>query len=369
MFRQTEQFTIGIEEEYQIIDPQTRELSAVAEELLPRAQQLIGDTVAYELMLSQIEIATPICTTLTEAEQTLIHLRQGIIRAAHEVGREIGAAGTHPFSDWQTQPIASNERYQHLVDAYRRQIREQVIFGCHIHVGLPDLLLGTPILNHTRLWLAPLLALSANSPFWLGEDTGYASYRSALWWTMPLAGPPPYFPSQHDYNALIDMLISSKSLDNPRSLYWDIRLSTRFPTIEFRIMDVCLTIRETVLLAGLIRALVRQCHELAQRGDLAPPLPVELVRVSNWRAARYGLEADLFNLHTQQTVPARDVIMYLLEFVRPALETEQDWERVSADLAWLLRVGNGAMRQRAIYQRRKNMHDVVDFIVAETCPA
>lgn len=366
MSRKTETFTIGVEEEYQIIDPDTRELSADADRILPGARTLLGDAVEYELMLSQIEIATPVCYTLAEVERELIRLRQGVIQAANALGREIAAAGTHPFSTWQNQPITPKERYQTLVETYQQLIREQVIFGCHVHVGLPDRELATQVINHARLWLAPLLALSANSPFWLGLDTGYASYRTGLWWTIPLSGPPPSFTSHDQYQTLVEDMVHNRCLEDARSLYWDIRLSTRFPTIEFRVMDVCLTIREAVLLAGLIRALVRQSCDLIRRGQSAPQPSTEILRAASWRAARYGMDGTLLDLHAQQAPPGREVIAHLLDFVGPALKAEGDWELVTSGLERILREGNGAARQRAIYQQNKRLSDVVDFIVSET---
>ena len=248
MTQEAARFTIGVEEEYQVIDPQTRELCAEVPRVLSLAQPLLGNTVQYELILSQIEIATPICQTLSDVQGELVRLRGGIIHAAEQVGVQIAAAGTHPFSRWQNQPVTPKERYQSLVDTYRQLIREQVIFGCHVHVGLPDRALGAQILSHARIWLAPLLALTANSPFWEKEDTGYASYRTGLWWTVPLAGPPPYFHSQAEYNQTIDMLVETKSVADSTRLYWDIRLPERYQTIEFRVMDVCMTIEETVLI-------------------------------------------------------------------------------------------------------------------------
>lgn len=365
---QTETFPMGVEEEYQVIDPLTHELSADVERILPHAQESLDDAVQYEMILSQIEIATPVCSTLQEVEQQLTSLRRGVIQAAATVGKEIGAAGTHPFSPWETQVITPKEKYQKLVETYQQLVREQIIFGCHVHIGIDDHEIAAQIMNHARLWLSPLLALTANSPFWCGADTGYSSYRTGLWGTIPLSGPPPYFNTRAEYDNFLEQLLSTRSIDDPARLYWDIRLSQRYPTIEFRVTDVCLTVREAVMIAGLIRALVQQSYTLIRNGTLAPNVPGDLVRIANWRAARFGLHGDLMDLHEQQPTPAHEAINRLLHFVRPALEATNDWQRISSDVKWLLQAGNGADRQRAIYQQTGQFQDVVDFIVSETHP-
>jgi carboxylate-amine ligase len=359
-------FTIGIEEEFQVIDPQTRELSADVERIFPRAQKLIGEAVQYELMQSQIETATPICHTLADVHRELVRMRNGIILAAEHTGSRIAASGTHPFSPWQDQLITPKERYRLLLESYGQLIREQVIFGYHVHIGIPDRESAVYILSCVRLWLAPLLALTANSPFWEDNDTGYASYRASKWGTVPLSGPPPYFHSQEEYDREIALLVETKSIEDATRIYWDIRLSERFPTIEIRVMDVCLTVDEVVTVTGLIRALVRQCYEQFLRRGTIPQIPREILRVAGWRAARYGLEGELLEAATGRLLPAHELIYRMLDFVRSALEAEGDWQRVSSGITRLLKMGNGAMRQREIYEQTGNMRDVVDYIVSQT---
>lgn len=366
MSQQATMFTIGVEEEFQVINPQTRELSADVERIFPRAQQLIGSAVQHEIVLSQIEIATPICHTLTDVHRELVRLRNGLVLAAEDAGSQIAASGTHPFSPWQDQLITPKKRYQSLVDAYRQLIREQVIFGYHVHIGMPDREAAVYILSCARLWLAPLIALTANSPFWENNDTGYASYRANKWGTVPLSGPPPYFHSREEYDRAVALLIKTKSIDDAARLYWDIRLSGHFPTLEMRVMDVCLTVDEVVTVTGLVRALVRQCYERFLQRAAVPRTPTEILRVANWRAARYGLEGELLEATTGCLLPARELIYKMLDFVRPALEVEGDWQRVSSGVARLLQIGNGAMRQRRVYQRTGNIRDVVDYVVAQT---
>jgi glutamate---cysteine ligase / carboxylate-amine ligase len=366
MVQQAALFTIGVEEEHQVIDPQTRELSADVKRILPRAQQLVGDAVKCELMQSQIEIATPICHTLADLHRELVRLRSGIILAAEHTGSRIAACGTHPFSRWRDQIIFPKEHYQLLVDIHRQLILEQVIFGYHIHVGVADREAAVYILNYMRLWLAPLLALTANSPFWENNDTGYASYRVGKWGTVPLSGPPPYFHSREDYNREIALLIATKSIEDARSIYWDIRLSARFPTIEIRVMDVCLTVDEAVTVAGMVRALVRRCYELFLQHEVVPQIPTEILRVAYWRAARYGLEGELLEAIAGRLLPAHELIYKLLDFVRPALEAEGEWQQISEGISRLLQMGNGAMRQREVYKRTGNTRDVVDYVIAQT---
>ena len=366
MSRNTDVFTIGVEEEFQIINPQTYALDAGVEHILPRAREILGDTVQYELILSQIEVATPICHTLAEVQTALAHHRHVLIDAAEQAGKKIAAAGTHPFSPWYEQPITPKERYQLLVRDFQRLIKEQVIFGCHVHIGLSDGTMALEVMNRARLWLSPLLALSANSPFLDGADTSYASFRTGLWWTSPLSGPPPFFPSRNEHDAFIQTLVATKSVEDSSRIYWDIRLPERYETIEFRIMDVCMTIDEALMLAGLIRALVRTCCEAARNNAAVPDVRAELLRVANWRAARYGLEDELVDVLAERTAPARDLIERFLTFLRPALEAEGDWEHISRLVVRTLEHGNGSMRQRALFQKTRSMANVVQYIIDET---
>jgi carboxylate-amine ligase len=366
MSLQTDAFTMGVEEEYQIIDPHTHELSQSADIVLSQAQDLLGDAVQYEMILSQIEIATPICHTLTDVYTELARLRRGVITAADTVNLQIAAAGTHPLSHWNEQQVTPKARYEELIHTYQQLIREQVIFGCHVHVGVPDREIATQVINHARLWLSPLIALTANSPFWIGKDTGYQDYRTGLWWTVPLSGPPPYFATYQAYQAFLQELVDIQSVTDPTKIYWDLRLSERFDTVEFRVMDVCLTLEEAVTMTGLVRALVRTCyvHVMEQRPALTTS--ADVLRTLHWRAARYGLSENLVNIHTKRCLPARNYIEQMLEFVRPALEAEGDWQRVASGVRTIIQQGNGASRQLAVAQRSGNLHDVVDYIISET---
>ena len=366
MSSRTNGFTIGVEEEYLIVDPVTRAFRADALTLLDKARHTLGEQVQPEVQLSQIETATSICSTLSDVRRELLHLRREVLAAASQVGVSIAAAGTHPFTHWKALQTTPKERYQALLRDYQQLTREQGIQGCHIHIGLADREIGVQVLNHVRPWLSVLLALAANSPFWLSEETGYASYRTEIWTRWPTAGPPQAFASLAEYHAVVQALITTKSVDDATKIYWDVRLSERFNTLEFRVTDVCMTVDEAVMIAGLARALVRTCFQHVTQHVSTPVVRQELLRTAHWKAARYGLEDELVDPLTEQAVPARELIERLLSFVRPALEEEGDRTVVSSQIKQVLQHGNGAMRQREVYQRTRSMEKVVDFIVAQT---
>jgi carboxylate-amine ligase len=366
-------YTLGVEEEYQLIQPETRELCGRADKVLKTAQRTAaGDCVQPEIHRCQIEIATDVCGSLSELRKELQRSRQVVIEAAEQQGVAVAAAGTHPFSLWQDQALTPKDRYQKLAQNLKQVIRELIIFGCHVHVGLngdqfrqqPEVALE--IVNRCRLWLSPLLALTANSPFWHAADTGYDSYRTELWCRMPTAGPPPHFESLASYESFVQTLIQSQVAPNPTMLYWDIRLSEAFPTIEFRIADVCMTIDEAVMLAGLIKALVRTTYGEVQAGGTYPAAKSELLKAAHWTAARYGVSADLIDLQQAIAVPARDHIAHLLAYLRPALEAEGDWDTVVPLVHQVLQQGNGAARQRRWLQETGSLHTLVDRLIAQT---
>lgn len=359
-------FTLGVEEEYQIIDAGTRQLRPRVKQVMRGAEKALGENVQPEFHASQIEIVTPVCRTLAEVRAQVVQARRAVIEAAERDGDRLGAAGTHPFSDSAAQKVTPKERYQSMAEMYQHLAHELVIFGCHVHVGLADPELGVGVMNRARNWLAPLLALSANSPFWKGEDTGYASYRTELWARWPMAGPPLPFESRAEHDALVQALVQTGSIGDATRIYWDMRLPEKVPTVEFRVADVCLRVDEAVMLAGLARGLACTCHAQAQRDEPFYPARPELLRAAHWRAARYGLEGELIQIAEQQAVPAPELVHALLDFVRPALEDAGDWEEVSTLVEETLARGNGAMRQRAVWEKTGRMEAVVDYITEET---
>jgi glutamate---cysteine ligase / carboxylate-amine ligase len=313
-----------------------------------------------------VEANTPVCTTLAEVRQALRRARRALVEAAGREGLAIAAAGTHPFSSWADQEVTDKPRYHNLAADYRQVFREEVVFGCHVHVGFDDQEAAIQTMNRVRPWLPVLLALSANSPFWLGADTGYASYRSEVWNRWPNAGLPLGFDSRAEYDRLVETLVATGSLREPTKLYWDVRPSARQETLEFRVADSVMRVDEAVMVAGLVRAPADTAHAAAVRGDPDPRPRPELLRAAKWRAARHGLEADLVDVLAGQARPAAELVEAFLAEVGPALEEAGDLEEVTGLVRATLAGGTGAARQRAAFGRTGRLEDVVDLVVEET---
>ncbi|MEB3278992.1 MAG: carboxylate-amine ligase [Lyngbya sp.] len=362
-----ESLTLGVEEEYQIIDPKTRELSGRAEKIISFAEENYGEEVVQpELHKSQIEIATSVCKSLAEVRTELSEARRIVIEAAQRDNQVIAAAGTHPFSHWKHQETTAKLRYQKLEQEYQQILRELVSFGCHVHVGISDPEMAIAVINRARNWLSVLLALSANSPFWLGEKTGYLSYRTELWSPFPLFGSPPFFEDYQAYQNLVEQLIKMEVIQDTTTIYWTLRISEHYPTIEFRVSDICLTVDEAVMIAGLIRGLVQTClTEIKNNFPLISVHP-EILKTADWYGARYGLQGKLIDVVEQRLKPAKNLVKQFLNYLRPALEMLGDWEEVSSLVDKVLREGNAAQRQLEVYQRQDNIVEVVDYLIEQT---
>lgn len=361
------EFTLGVEEEYLVLNATTRAPVPEGELLVRRARPQLGDAVHTELQLAQLEVSTAVCATLGEVRDELCRLRGEVAAVAATGGAVIAAAGSHPFATWREHAhITPTETYLKLERDYQQLAREQLICGCHVHVGIADAELAVQVMNRARPWLSVVLALAANSPFWAGSDTGYASYRTEIWRRWPTAGTPEVFEDRAEYDRLVQALMATGSIDAPARIYWDVRPSARYSTLEFRVTDVCLTVDEAVMVAGLIRALARACALDAAAGAPLPCPRPELLRAATWRAARYGVEADLVDVLGQREVRAADLVRALLEALRPVLDDAGEWAELSDLIATTLARGTGAARQRAAYARRGSVDDVIDLVVAET---
>lgn len=320
-----------------------------------------------EIYLSMVETATVVCHTLAEVRNQLQALRARLCAAAATHGLHVLAIGTMPFARHRVQQITPDERYHAIVDLHQQVGREMMACGTHVHVGVEDRNEAVQVLNHARPYLAPLLALSANSPLCDGHDTGFASYRTVVWGRWPSAAMPELFADAAEYDAVGQMLIDSGAIIDHGQIYWDARLSRKHPTVEFRVADVCMTVDHAIVQAGLCRALVRTSLKQIRDGVAPPVIRPEALRAAKWRAARFGLEGQLFDPITCTLLPASDLIHGVLEHVRPALEVEGDWDEMCELIAKLLRDGTGATRQRAAFARAGRLEDVIDLIALDTC--
>src|SRR5664279_212594 len=353
--------TVGVEEEFLLVDPETRRLRAVAAAVVAAAPD-----AEAELQCTQVEIGTSPQTQLSDLRADLVRLRRDVAATARTVGVVIAATGAAPYDEAAT--ITADERYEAMAEVYGPVASRQQVCGCHVHVAVESRELAVAVSDRVRPWLAVLLAASANSPFWQGADTGYSSWRSQVWARWPTAGPPRYFGSLAAYEETAAALVATGAALDRAMLYFDVRPSERYETIEFRVADVCLTVDDAVLVAALTRGLVDTAAAAAQRGEPAPQVRPELVRGAHWRAARYGLAADLVDLRHCRLVSAEQLLGDLVEHVRPALEVNGDLAETSEQVDRVLREGPGAERQRAAFQRRGCIDDAIDTVLTATVP-
>jgi carboxylate-amine ligase len=357
-----EALTVGVEEEFHTVGLGTRRLTAQGGRVL---EQLPAGSFCEELQQTMVEANSSPHARLDNLAVDLAALRLAAIDAAARCGLGIVAAGTVPIADQDTGRITAKPRYEHMRGEYRMLVSEQLICAMHVHVGVPDRELAVALAHRVTPWLPALLALSASSPFWLGNDSGYASYRTLIWRRWPTTGVPGEFASAADYDQTVADLVRSGVITDPGMIYFDVRPSAHLPTLELRICDSCPSLQDVVLLAGLFRALVSRESDAALVGQ--PPLSVrpELLEAETWRAARSGLEGDLVDPATATPMPAGQLIRQLLAGLRLALEASGDWEQVTELAEAALARGSSAARQRAVYAVG-GPQKVVDLLLKET---
>lgn len=358
--------TVGVEEEFLLIDPDTGHVMSAAPQVLRRIGRSAATQVVPELMRFQIETNSAAHVELHHLQRDLLHLRTLAAEAAESVGVRLIACGTALLGNDGVPPLLPSSRYLKMYRHYRALLHGQGVCGCHVHVGIADRQEAVQVSNHLRGWLPLLQALSANSPIADGADTGYASWRAMLWSRWPSAGPPPLFASAEHYDTLVDALIDSGALLDVGMVYWMIRPSHHLPTLEFRVADTCATVQETALLAGLVRALAATALAEVRQGRTAPPMDHTLLCAACWRAARDGLEGRVLDPALGHLVPTWHLIGRLLQRIRPALEEGGDWPMVTAGLHRLWRHGSAAARQRTAYQRRGHIPDVAELLIRQT---
>ena len=359
-------FTLGIEEEYQTVDPDTRDLrSHIHAEIIAKGKLLLQERVKSEMHQSVVEVGTSVCRNIKEAGDELKKLRRDMIRLSRENGLRLASAATHPFADWRMQEVTPDERYKNIVEDMQLVARANLIFGLHVHVGVEDHETAIHLMNHARYFVPHLLALSSNSPFWLGMDTGLKSYRCKVFDKFPRTNMPDYFPSWGEYDNYIKLLIKTKCIDNAKKIWWDIRPHPFFSTLEFRVCDIPMRVEETIALAALIQATVAKLYKLYAANQGFRLYRKSLLMENKWRAARYGINGKLIDFGKQIEVPERDLIEEYLEFVDDVLDELGSREEVEY-IREILKMGTGADRQLRVYSLSGDMKAVVDYIIEET---
>jgi glutamate---cysteine ligase / carboxylate-amine ligase len=358
--------TIGIEEEYQTVDPVTRDLrSHIQAEILEKGKVLMQEKLKSELHQAVVEVGTAVCKNIKEAKAEVRKLRRDMIKLARDNGLQLASAATHPFADWRVQEITPDERYKNIVEDMQLVARANLIFGLHVHIGVEDRETAIHMMNHARYFLPHILALSTNSPFWLGMNTGLKSYRCKVFDKFPRTNLPDYFPSWGEYDNFIKLLIKTNCIDNAKKIWWDIRPHPFFNTLEFRICDIPMRVDETIALAALIQATIAKLYKLYAANQGFRLYRRALLMENKWRAARYGLDGKLIDFGKQKEVPARDLINEYLEFVDDVVDELDSREELNY-IHNVLEMGTGADRQLRVFQQTGDMKRVVDYIIEET---
>jgi carboxylate-amine ligase len=356
---------IGIEEEYQIIDPATRELRSYVQQLLERGQAVLPDQIRPEFLQSQVEAGTHICDDIKQARRELVRIRRSIWELAEREGLWVAAAGTHPFSSWVHQEVSPYGRYPELGRFLQDVGRRLLVFGLHIHIGIEDHALCIEVMNQMRSFLPLLLCLSTSSPFWHGRDTGLKSYRSVVFQNLPRTGIPQQFGSYADYRRYVDTLVKTGSIAEPTHIWWDVRPSEKFPTLEVRIPDMCTRVEEALCLVALVQAISAKLVQLRLAHRTWPIHRKHLLDENKWRAVRYGIEGKLIDIGRAREVPVSDLVDRLLVWLGDTID--ELGSRAEIEYACnILSQGTSADRQLAVYRQAGNFQAVVDHVVAET---
>ena len=358
--------TIGIEEEYQIVDPETRELRSYITEIIEEGKLILREQIKTELHQAMVEIGSEVCRTPAELRTELVRLRSAIIGLAGKNGLKIVAAGTHPISSWMTQEITPQERYMGVKQDMQELAQRLLIFGTHVHVGIEDREFLMDTMNVMRYLLPHILCLSTSSPFWMGRNTGLKSYRSIVFRNFPRSGIPRVFQSFADYNYLVETLVRTNTIPNPSKIWWDVRPNSSYPTIEFRICDVCTRVDEAICIAAICQAIVAKLWKLRRDNLTFRVYPHDLIDENKWRAVRYGLDGKLIDFGKQEERPARELIREMIEwFIGDVID--ELGSRHEVEYAYrILDEGSSADRQLATFERTGDLKAVVDQLITET---
>jgi glutamate---cysteine ligase / carboxylate-amine ligase len=359
-------FTLGIEEEYMTIDPVTRELrSHIEAEIIEQGTLLLRERVKPEMHQCVVEVGTQICRNVAEVREEVTTIRRQMVQLAKANGLRLAAAATHPFSDWRKQGIYPDERYMTIIEDMQLVARANLIFGLHVHVGVEDRETAIHIMNAARYFLPHILALSTNSPFWLGDETGLRSYRCKVFDKFPRTNIPDYFTSYSEYENFVNLLVKTGCIDNAKKIWWDIRPHPSFPTLEFRICDLPLRLDETIALAALIQATVVMLWKLYSNNQGFRLYRRALIMENKWRAVRYGINGKLIDFGKRTEVPFRQLMDEYFQLIDPVLDELGSRDEINY-IRKILEHGAGADRQLRVFHETRDLKAVVDYIIQET---
>src|SRR6476469_1152897 len=342
-------FTVGVEEEYMVIDPKTRELKSHEQKIVQEGAKILGDKVKAEMHQAVVEVGTDICKDVDEAYKDVSGLRKTIHQIAGELGLWVGAAGTHPFSHWEQQLMTDHVRYHQIVHEMQEAARSNLIFGLHVHVGMEDRRMAIHIANSARYFLPHVYALSTNSPFWEGRITGFKSFRTKVFDKFPRTGIPDYFDSIEAYDNYIKLLVKTNCIDNAKKIWWDLRVHPFFNTVEFRICDVPMTVPETIAIAALFQAICVKIYKLKSQNLNFIMYPRPLINENKWRAGRYGIDGRLIDFGKEEEVNTRVLIYELLDFVDDVVDHLGSRHAINY-VPKMMEEGTGADRQLKVYR-------------------
>jgi carboxylate-amine ligase len=358
--------SIGIEEEYQTIDPETRDLrSHIQMEILPKAKLRVAERVKPEMHQAVVEVGTKVCRDIKEAREDMRTLRREMITLSEQSGLLLGAASTHPFADWKVQEIYPDDRYRQVVEDMQLVARANLVFGLHVHVGIEDRNTAIHIMNSMRYFLPHILALSTNSPFWLGMETGFKSYRCKVFERFPRTGIPDVFANWADYETLISLLVKTNCIDNGKKIWWDIRPHPFFETLEVRVCDLPMRLDETLAIAALIQATAAMLWKLHASNKSYRIYGRALISENKFRASRYGLEGKLIDFGKEEEVPIKKLMLEYLHLIDDVVDELGSRDEIDY-IHEMLKMGSGAERQLKVFHETGDLKKVVDYIVEET---
>ncbi|HEV7904735.1 MAG TPA: carboxylate-amine ligase [Pyrinomonadaceae bacterium] len=360
-----EKYTLGIEEEFQIVDPVTRELRSHVSEMLEEGKMLLGEKIKPEMIQSMIEVGTGICHNIQEARTDITNLRSIVSSLARKQGLEVVAASTHPISQWREQKIYDDPHYTLLIEELQMVARSLLIFGLHVHVGIIDRERQIHIMNAARYFLPHVLALTTSSPFWLGINTGLKSYRSEVFKKFPRTDIPDHFDSYASFQRYIKLLLDTNCISNPRKIWWDVRPHPIFETLEFRVCDIPTRVDDTIAIAALFQAIVAKLDRLIEKNLGFRLYRRALIQENKWRAVRWGLEGKMIDFGKSKEVPVRDLILELLDFVDDVLDDLGSRKEVE-HIHTILQRGTSADEQLQVFAETNDLKAVVDRLISRT---